>query len=63
MKNLVYSSETYSPLKSKLYPRFFYITGFQIRQPFQIRNKIIYFLYWIFIKTHLFFLFRFVEFM
>lgn len=49
-------------MKSKRYARFFYITGFQIRQPFQIRNKTIRFLHWIFIKTHLFFLFRCLEF-
>lgn len=52
----------YSPFKPKLYARFFYITGFQISQPYQIRNKIIYSLHWVFMKTHLFFRFIFFEF-
>lgn len=51
----------YSPFKSKLYARFFFITGFQISPPYQIRNKILFFTR-VFIKTHLFFRFIFFAF-
>lgn len=50
-----------SPLNLNFMQNSLYNFGFQIRQLFQIRKKIIYSLHWVLIKAHVFIRFSFLE--